>query len=435
MKAVLSNRIYINCQKGSELDKSLCKELTYEICRQPVSEYPLIIRNTTRVNDEIITIPSGRLDLIPEDYELIDRRVDNPVVIPKPTFIPRGNQQECIDYITANGLVNAKPGWGKTIAGLGLAYKFQQKTLIITTTTIIRDMWIKEVEKFFGIKCGVIGGGKFDIDAPIVVGNIQTVRNKAQELSNEFGLVLSDEVHRCPAKTFTDTLNASKARHKIGLSGTLIRKDGLHCVLPDYFGKDLFIGKDENRMKPTIHLWTSKVELSSNEFIPWATIMSKLYSNPKYINQVLKLADLYVFTGHKVLALATMTDFLNEMHLRTKDYSLLVTGEIKNREPIFEQINDLNSEARCLWGTQSIFSEGISLNALSCVILAAPLNNDPLLEQIIARTMRQLEGKMSPVAVDIGLSGSTGKRQQNARKRFYINQGWKIKDMGDIDSI
>jgi len=387
------------------------------------------------VSDKVVTIPAGRADLIPDEYAIIDKRAVVPINLPKPKFVPRKDQQDCIDQITHNGLVNAKPGWGKTIAGLGLAHKFQQKTLIITTTTVIRDMWIKEVEKWFGIKCGVIGGGKFDIAPDIVVGNIQTLRNKALELSGTFGLIIADEVHRSPAKTFTDTLNALKAKHKVGLSGTLIRKDGLHCVLPDYFGKDLFIGKDENRMEPVIHLWTSKVELSSSEFIPWTTVMSKLYSNPKYIQQVLTLSDTYVFAGHKVLALGTMTDFLENLHMKTKEYSVLVTGAIKDRQAIFDEMNDLDSEARCMWGTQSIFSEGVSINALSCVILSAPLNNDPLLEQIIGRIMRELPGKFSPVVIDIGLSGNTGKRQVNARKRFYINQGWKVKEMGDIDSI
>lgn len=435
MKAVISNRIYINCERGSELDLSLCAELTYEISQQPISPYPVIIRNVTRISDKVVTIPTGRADLIPDDYVIVDKRATIPVNLPTPSFVPRQDQQDCIDYISHNGLVNAKPGWGKTIAGLGLAHKFQQKTLIITTTTVIRDMWIKEVEKWFGIRCGIIGGGKFDIDHPIVVGNIQTIRNKALEISGEFGLVIADEVHRSPAKTFTDTLNALKAKHKIGLSGTLIRKDGLHCVLPDYFGTDLFIGKDENRMEPEIHLWTSKVELSSSEFIPWTTVMSKLYSNPKYIQQVLTLADTYVFAGHKVLALGTMTDFLENLHMKTEEYSVIVTGAIKDRQKIFDEMNDLDSEARCMWGTQSIFSEGVSINALSCVLLAAPLNNDPLLEQIIGRIMREHPGKYSPVVIDIGLSGNTGKRQVNSRKKFYINQGWKVKEMGDIDSI
>lgn len=431
-KAVVSNRIYLNCELKSELRTVLNDNLVYKLSQMPVSPYPLVINNIIKVTDSIVSIPSGRLDLIPEDYEIVDKRAKTPASIPKPSFEPREDQQAAIDFIETSGLVNAKPGWGKTIAGLGIAHKFQQKTLIITTTTIIRDMWIKEVEKWFGIKCGVIGGGKLNFDAPITVGNIQTVRKKATELANEFGLVIVDEVHRCPAKTFTDTIDAFRAEHKVGLSGTLLRKDGLHCVLPDYFSTNVFIGKDENRMSPAIHLWESASSISSNEFIPWANQINKLYSTHSYKTEILNLANLYMDAGHKILVLFDRTFILEELHKLTEDRTLLITGSIGDRDKILDEIGKKDSIAKGLWGTQSIFSEGFSVSELSCVILATPISNDPLLEQIIGRIQRQAEGKKTPIVVDIGLGGSTGNRQKNTRKRFYINKGWEIKSMGSI---
>ena len=147
MKAILSNRIYLNCEVNSDLDLHLRTELMYELSQEPVSPYPLIINNSIRISPTVMSIPSGRLDLIPEDYEIVDRRIDEWVELFPPKFTPRDNQQEAINYITGNGLINAKVGWGKTIAGLGLIYKFAQKTLIITTTTTIRDMWVKEIKQ------------------------------------------------------------------------------------------------------------------------------------------------------------------------------------------------------------------------------------------------------------------------------------------------
>ena len=35
-----------------------------------------------------------------------------------------------------------------------------------------------------------------------------------------------------------------------------------------------------------------------------------------------------------------------------------------------------------LFGTQSIFSEGISIDNLSCLILGTPINNEPLLNSV-----------------------------------------------------
>jgi superfamily II DNA or RNA helicase len=433
-KAILSNRIYLNCERGSELDHKLMESLMYELSQEPISPYPLIINNTVRVSDTVISIPSGRLDLIPEEYEVVDRRVDEYVELFPPKFIPRENQQEAIDFIQGNGLVNAKVGWGKTIAGLGLIYKFGQKALIITTTTI-RDMWVNEIKKHMGFAPGVIGGGRFETEPAICVGNIQTVRNKVTELAPLFGTIICDEVHRCPAKTFTDTLNALRAKHKIGLSGTLERKDGLHCVLPDYFGHDVFIARVENTIDPDVHLWETGIPLSANEFIPWANKITELINNPNYRQQILQLASSYAEMGHKVLVLCDRTDLLEWGHEETKDYSLIVTGKVKgveNRQYILDAIGDIDSEASILWGTQSIFSEGVSVNALSCVILATPINNEPLLEQICGRVMRKAEGKLDPIVCDVGLEGNTGKRHRNARKKFYINKGWSIKAQGSV---
>lgn len=319
--------------------------------------------------------------------------------------------------------------WGKTVAGLGIVHKLKQKTLIITTTTTIRDMWIKEVRKWFGIEPGVIGGGKFNIDSPIVVGNIQTVRNKAQEISKEFGLVLVDEVHRAVAATFTSTLSTMKNKYTVGLSGTMKRKDGMHCIMQDYFGFTKFVGVQENTLDPEIHLHQSEIELTANEYIPWANKVTAIMSNPKYRDHIITLSRAYAEAGHKVLVLCDRTELLEYGHFATEDISVIITGSIKgveNRQQIMDAV--ANGPAQILWGTQSIFSEGVSLNELSAVILATPISNDPLLEQIVGRVMRKARGKKTPVVVDIAFRGNTGKRQRNSRMKFYMNKGWAIRD-------
>lgn len=434
-KASISNRIYMNCDLGSDLDLKLCEELTYEISQEPVSEYPLILRNLTRISDKVISIPSGRLDLIPEDYVIIDKRVSVKANIPEPSFTLRASQQACVDMIRENGLINAPTSWGKSIAGLGIARKLGEKTLIITTTTTIRDMWFKEIKKWMELTPGIIGSGKFEIDAPIVVGNIQTIRNKATELANTFGLIIVDEVHRSPAKTFTNTLNSLRAKHKVGLSGTLERKDGLHCVLQDYFGTDKYVGVVENSMPPTAHMYDSRMELSANEFIPWANKITALYATPRYKEEVLTLCNVYADAGHKVLFLSDRTEMLEFIHEQTKERSLLISGKVVGidlRQNIMDTIADAESGADILCATQSIFSEGVSLNELSCVILATPINNEPLLVQIAGRIIRRCEDKLDPIIVDIGLKGNTGTRHKNNRKKTYIDKGWKINFMGEI---
>lgn len=427
-KAVLSNRIYLNVD--AELRDKLCEELLYTIDRMPVSEFPEVIQNCVSITPTTCSIPAGRTDLIPEGYTIIDKRVCPQVHLPTPKFVPRDAQADAIEQIS-DGIVKAKPGFGKTIVGLGIAHKLGTKTLVICTTTAIRDMWVSEVKKWFGIDAGVIGSGKFETDSPIVIANIQTLRNRVEEVKEMFGLVIVDEVHRSVAHTFTHVLNNMKCKHRVGLSGTIERKDGKHVVLQDYFGNNLFVAPVENTIPPTVHLHKHPYELNMNEFTPWANVVTGLVSNNNYQQFIIDLAEMYSKLGHKVLVISSRTCILENGHMATKDKSMIVTGEVKGmevRQKIFDAMAN-SPEAEILWGSQSIFSEGVSINELSCVILATPINNDPLLEQIAGRVMRMADGKLDPVIVDIGLGGNTGRSHSNARKRFYIDRGWAIKAM------
>ena len=98
MKAVISNRIYMN--RTAKLQEFLKKELTYKL-PPPKPGYPPIYEcDITRINKDIITIPSGRLDLVPKDYEIIDKRVTNAVWYPDFKYSLRESQQEIYNIQT-----------------------------------------------------------------------------------------------------------------------------------------------------------------------------------------------------------------------------------------------------------------------------------------------------------------------------------------------
>ena len=46
------------------------KELTYAIPSYKFGDPPIIIKNMARIRNSLVAIPVGRLDLIPEDYEI-----------------------------------------------------------------------------------------------------------------------------------------------------------------------------------------------------------------------------------------------------------------------------------------------------------------------------------------------------------------------------
>jgi superfamily II DNA or RNA helicase len=426
-KAIISNRIYLD-NPGVEHTKHIIKSLTYKIQKDTGSKkFASIetIKNYKSLIKGILSIPQGRTDLIPKDYEIVDKRVLVPVPFPDPKFELYDDQQTIYDEVNDTCFINALPGWGKTFTALHLARKFGQKTLVITHTAALRDQWIEEIKTLFGCECGIIGGGSVDHeDHFITVANIQTLVKHTAELSKEFGTVILDEAHHCPATTFAGTIDAFHARYRIALSGTMLRKDGKHILFKDYFGSVVFKPPVSNTIPPTIHMVKSGITLKPGA--TWVDKITDLTQNDNYRKFISSIATMHIAEGHSVLVIADRVEFLEKVKEYVGETCLLVTGNtsFEDRQRAKEQI--LAKEKMCIAGSRQIFSEGISINILSCVILAVPMSNDSLLEQIAGRIMRMHEGKLDPIIVDIQFAGYADKKQNTDRLGLYLRKGWKV---------
>ena len=425
MKAVISNRIYMDC--SAELQQKIDKELTYAIPTHNPLDPPLMIKNMGLIRNGLISIPIGRMDLIPEEYEIVDKRLYKPVDFPEFMFDLRDSQKKVFDEIEDNAIINAWVSWGKTFTGLAIAGKLGQKTLIVTHTVALRNQWAKEVKKVFGIEAGIIGSGRFELDAPIVIGNTQTLYRNVDKIRKEFGTIILDEMHHVSSPTFSKILDTNYCRYKIGLSGTVERKDGKHVVFRDYFGSKLFQPPKENYMTPKIHLVHSEIRFMDGAKTPWANRVSALSNDEEYRHTIAMLAAAYAARGHKVLVVSDRVSFLKACAELTGDRAVCVTGDVshEDRETLVDRV--LYGDANVLYGTQAIFSEGISVDTLSCLILGTPVNNEPLLTQLVGRVIRKKEGKIDPIIVDIHLRGNTARKQASNRVGFYMKQGWDMK--------
>jgi superfamily II DNA or RNA helicase len=429
-KAIISNRIYLNAPpEGFDAIK---KSLTYKIEQKGAGrggKHTLIevIRNYKVLPKNILSIPQGRTDLIPEGYEIIDKRVTHDMPFPDPKIPLRSEQKIVYDEFNESGFLNALVGWGKTFTALHIAAKLGQKTLIITHTTILRDQWVKEAKLLFDMEVGVIGSGEFDIDHVIVIGNVQTVTKHALALSKEFGTIIMDEGHHCPATTFTAIIDGMYSRYRIGLSGTMLRKDGRHILLRDYFGDIVHKPPQSHTLDPRVKIIKSGIALTHGEV--WVKKVNNLLYDPDYQEYISVIAKTQIAKGHYVLIVADRVEFLTNVKELIGEKCLLVTGQTgtEERDLISQRID--SGEASCIAGSRQIFSEGISINRLSCVILASPISNEILLEQIIGRIMRKHQDKLDPVVVDIQFSGFADKKQNNLRLSFYLNKGWEVESI------
>ena len=427
MKAVISNRIYLEVTDAYK--EVLSKELTYTIPSFSKNDPPIVIKNMARIQSNLVSIPIGRTDLIPNDYEIVDKRVNLPVEFPEFKFELRPSQQKVYDEVEDNCIINAWVSWGKTFTGLAIAGKLGQKTLIIVHTVPLRNQWAAEVEKVYGITPGIIGSGRFDISSPVVIGNTQSLYRRIQDIRREFGTVILDEMHHVSSPTFSKVVDTNYARYKIGLSGTIERKDGKHVVFRDYFGQKVHKPPKENYMTPSILVYRSEVRFMDGSNIPWANKVTQLAYNEEYLHSVALLAAFYAEKGHKVLVVSDRVHFLQTCAELAGEKAVCVTGEVPHEDRIKLMSKISDGKANILCGTQAIFSEGISLDDLSCLILGTPVNNEPLLTQLIGRVIRKKEGKKNPVVIDIHLKGNTARRQASNRIGYYMKQGYQIQEL------
>lgn len=427
MKAIISNRIYLS-DPGREVANTITKALTYKFAKNTGNkQFSTIetVRTYKKLTGGVFSIPQGREDLIPENWEVVDNRIFNPVPFPDPKFELRPDQLEVYDQVVDTCFINALVGWGKTFTALHLARKLGQKTLVITHTTTLRDQWIQEVTTLFGVNPGIIGSGKFDIeDHFIVVSNIQSLKKYKDKISKEFGTIILDEAHHCPASTFTEIIDSSYARYRIALSGTLKRKDEKHKLFQDYFGFTIYKPAQANTINPIVRLVNTNRTLKPGA--TWADKITDLTLDDEYRQFISKVAKTYTSKGHSVLVIADRVEFLEKVAEYVGKTCVLVTGDtsFEERERAKQQL--LSKEKMCVAGSRQIFSEGISINVLSCVILATPFSNEILLEQIVGRIMRPFDNKPQPIVLDMQFAGWADKKQNNDRLSFYLRKGWDI---------
>lgn len=426
-KAVISNRIYLDVDE--ELKQKIIASLTYKIelkhtGKSRIKQYE-IIKNYKNISPTIMSIPQGRHDLIPSDYVIIDKRVTHELPFPNPKFDLREDQLNVNVSISSSCIINALVGWGKTFTALHLARQLGQKTLVITHTTMLRDQWIEEVETLYGMPVGVIGSGKFDIDHTIVIGNVQSVTKYLDKIAKEFGTIILDEMHHVSATTFSSIIDSSHAKYRIGLSGTIVRTDGKHVLFRDYFGPEVHQPAQAGTLTPTIHVMKTGVMLQPGA--AWVQKINTLLYDEDYQRFIAAIAKVEIARGHKVLIVAERTEFLENVGELIGSDCVCITGSNSTFEERKELISKVESgQKSAIAGSIQIFSEGISVNILSCVILASPSSNPIRLEQVIGRIMRKHPNKLDPIVIDLHFSGPDGRRYNKAKLEFYQRKGWDV---------
>jgi len=98
------------------------------------------------------------------------------------------------------------------------------------------DQWIRALSQFLELDpkaIGRIGAGKRHVTGRVDVAMIQSLSRKGvvDDQVAHYGHVVVDECHHLSAVSFEQVLRQARPRYTLGLSATVVRKDGHHPII------------------------------------------------------------------------------------------------------------------------------------------------------------------------------------------------------------
>ena len=240
---ILNDKIYIDKSKiGNKFKKILRNFARYKNPeffkrkRMNYSTYNIkAFIDCSEEDDNYLIFPRGNYDDIYKfclsnkiSMEISDKRNSGKYI--NTTF--NGKLREEQEIVLNNmikhdiGILQAPPGYGKTILALKLIDTKKVNTLIITNRRDILRQWKNKIKVLLNIDAGEISGDKINITKVIDVAIINSLSKKEtmRGILKEYGMVIVDECHHASAPTYVNILNSTNAKHVYGFTQLQIEK-------------------------------------------------------------------------------------------------------------------------------------------------------------------------------------------------------------------
>lgn len=497
----LSSSAYISGLTAEEIDK-VKKDLTFDNPAYATTQKYSRYAYTTvppyltyyKEHKGYIEVPIGYdLSRFPVN-SFVDNRVYEQIETAPFVLELRGTQKEAAGEYFKNynspvlrGSVQMPTGKGKSILGLFIASFLSCKTLIVVHKDDLVTGWQKDIALSFDNKVnpGLIKAKSKRVGHFLTIATVQTLnRLSAEELDDlysQFGLVIQDEMHHCPASSF-EVVSNFRARYKLGLTATPERTDGLAHVMNLYFGdfcyryehedndKDILPAKVIVRNNPLyfnpsckahrrgektfykIHDLAcpedkkltddlkrlSEIPYESRPKVPFQVIDDFVVRGIKEFvcNDIIKEHD----KGHSCIVFFTQKEhcrlyyeYLSEFI--SPDHMGLLYGDNSDNDAVLEKAEKTRKFVTLT--TYAKATEGTNVKQWEIEFLVSSINNEKNTEQAVGRIRRTKEGqKINPVLVydyrtprvySVSSHGKT--RDTRYRKLHFTFEGEKFRGL------
>ena len=387
--------------------------------------------------------------------------------IPDQNLLPRGNdinvpfegslrpdQDDIVQtYVSAalklgGGLLELPCGEGKTVDACKIISMLNTKTLFIVHKGDLVDQVIERISQFLPTaRVGRIQGQTVNIqDKDIVVAMLQSLSMKEYPPGTfeSFGLTIVDECHHISSEVFCRSLQRFTTRYTLGLSATMVRKDGLSNVFKMFLGEIVF----SKKRPPMEHVLVKAIQYKSTDsvfnitnydyrgnpaystmitklcsFAPRSEFILKVLQNELNIAKTLKLTIQVIILAHNKNLLTYIYDAIVSRNISPVGYYLGGMKQAELKESAGKQV---------IVATYSMAAEGLDIKTLNTLILATPKTD---IIQAAGRIVRMKHER--PMIIDIIDSHDMFLRQWQKRRRYFSENKYNIKhttsDLYDTD--
>jgi len=417
------------------------------------------IYNFTVLAEDSLMIPRGyksRLLKILKETNTPAKVIDNRTK-PKPKFdidssmiSYRPYQYDAVmDMVSVEeGVLVAPAGSGKTVIGISLVPLFGLPTLWLTHTKALAKQALDRVDFFLPDLTeedkGLIGSGKWDVGKMFTVAMVQTLARRPMEaikIMNNFGMLILDEAHHCPASTFLKVVGYFNPYRIYGLTATPYRRDKLQALMYHALG-DLIarisieeVEKHGGMMRPKVRYRAFRHPRTVDENIVSVILRDNIISNDKrngmIVSDVLSEAhkgNFCIVTSDRKKHCETLHDLISIGWEKTG----IATGNYTKKK-VEEAIEKLeNGETTVLVCTNQMLGEGFDFPPLNRAFIASPFRAEAKCEQLVGRIQRPAPGKRDAIIYDyvdvnIGvLHNQFHSKYNNCRYKVYERLGLDI---------
>ncbi len=307
------------------------------------------------------------------------------------------------------GVIEAPAGAGKTVMGLTLVGRRQQRALWITHTVELALQAIRSAEMVLGLTresgaVGLVGNGECQVGTHLTVALVQTLAQGIPPALLTVGHVVVDEAHHCPAEQMVAVLRQLPARYLLGLTATPYRRDKLDAVIGWYLGPVVArIDKADlvdRLIAPTIIKRETGCVVAGDSF---TELVTDLIHDPRRNRMIVADVAQAVREGRRCLVLSDRVDHverLTEMLTDAGVSAAALHGQLgkRTRGEVVEGLGAGTVQA--VVATGSLIGEGFDCPRLDALFLATPVSYVGRVTQYIGRVSRTAPGKTDALVVD-----------------------------------